>query len=189
MPIITARTESALQLLQTTDYFFTLMLLKDEETQLNLRPGKKKRLNMFWGLIFNSNEKMSCCCCINFESLFLMRSHTLVFFHQHHKTGLRSAATPDNLLDFRSHSEWMCTAPGSHATTRGGQSWHIPKSGETQPRPAVPGDLRESHNDSVSKEIRSNSCHSRAGLLISHSPLPPPFPSPSLYSVFFRNSN
>lgn len=47
-----------------------------------------------------------------------------------------------------------CTLPpGSHAATGGAQSWHIPKSGEKQPRPAVPGDLRESHNDSVSKEI------------------------------------
>lgn len=106
--------------------------------------------------MFNSNEELNCYC-NNFASLDSVEGAypcvppTLP--PQHHKPSLRSAATSDNLIGFWDHAEWVCTAPESQATTRGRQSGHIPKSGETQPRPTAPGDLRESHNDSVSKEI------------------------------------
>lgn len=61
-------------------------------------------------------------------------------------------ATPDNLLGIGIHSEWEFAAPGSDDITRGGHSGHILKSRETQPRSTGPGDLHESHYDSLSKE-------------------------------------
>lgn len=144
--------------------------------------------NTFWGLIFHSNEKrwaviavLTCksvsdevtCPCFFF------------FFHQHHKTSLRSTATQDNLLSFLNLSERARAAPGPMVLPEGGHSWHIPKSGETQPRSAVPGDLRESHNDSVSKEILPllpQPCRA-FDLALATSPSPPRQPFPSLLSL------
>lgn len=115
MPLIkTGDIESALQALQKVLITFPphmLLKMKLNSTKNVELWGWRKTLNMFWGLMFNSNDKMNCYCGINFASLIPMRLHTLVCFPQHHKPSLRSTATPDNLIGFRNHSEWVLRCP------------------------------------------------------------------------------
>lgn len=135
---------------------------------------------MFWVLIFDA-KKMGCYCCVKFASVIRWCSIPLCFSTIITKPA-RGLLPPQITSTVSETTQNECAlAPGSHAATRGGQSWHIPKSGETQPRPAVPGDLRESHNDSVSKEILPllpQPC--RAFDLPLSPPSPPPLHSPLL---------
>lgn len=114
--------------------------------------GRGKTPNMFWRLIFNSNEKMSCYCCVNLRVCFRWGRVPLCFSTNITKPVL--GLLPPQITSLASEStQNECALPPVLCHYQRGTSWHIPKSGETQPRPDVPGDLRVSHNDSVSKEI------------------------------------
>lgn len=105
-----------------------------------------------------------------------MRSHPLVFFHQHHKTSPRSAATPDNLIGFRKLSEWVCAAPGPMPLPEGDKADTSQSPGRHSRDPMCQG-ICVSLIMTLFQRRSCLSCHSYAGLLISRSPLPS-FPSP-----------
>lgn len=130
--------------------------------------GEERLMNMFRGLIFNSNEKMSR---INLWVVFFfpMRSHTLVFFHQHHKTSLRSTAIPDNLLGFRNHSEWVCVAPGPTPLPEGDKA-DTSQSPERHSQTHCARGMCVSLIMTLFQRRSCLSCHSHAGLLISCPP-------------------
>lgn len=140
---------------------------------------------MFRGLIFHSNEKMSCYFCISSASLFPMRSRTLVFFSPtSQSTALGSAATSDNLHRFRKHSERACCCPRRPLPLPEGDKADTSPSPERRSRDPLRRGSCVSLIMTLFQRRSCLSCHSHAELLISLSPLHPPCALPSLGSVF-----
>lgn len=178
--IKTKHKERALKLLQEAlTTLFPTYASKDEHDSIKMWKFQgKDKWNIFWGLIFDSNENINCYCCTDFASQILMRLHTLVYFPPHHKPSLRLSPTRDNLFVIQNHSEWVCTAPGSHETTGGGQIRHIPKSRETRPTQGICVTLIMT----LFQRRSCLACHGHASLLISSTPS-------QRSALFFRNSN
>ncbi len=142
--------------------------------------GRRKTQNMFWGLIFNSNKKMSCYCCINSRVCFRWGRIPLCFSTNITKPAL--GLLPPQITSSASETtQNECALPPGPMPLPEGDKADTSQSPGRHSRDSLCQGICVSLIMTLFQRRSCLSCHSHAGLLISHSP-PLASPSPLLSS-------